>query len=89
MARARQTRRSVSVKGLTYQRLKKHVGEDGSVSGFVEKLLANRLGEPDDEDRQKFGEAMEAREKKSEAVKADDDSNDEFNASYTPPILLF
>jgi len=88
MARARQTRRSVSVKGLTYQRLKKHVGEDGSVSGFIETLLAEKLGEPDDEDRQKFGEAMEAREKKSEAVKADD-PNDEFNASYITPIKFF
>lgn len=40
----RQTRRAISVKGLTYQRLKKHCEEKGiSVSGFVEKIIAERL----------------------------------------------
>lgn len=40
----RQTRRAISVKGLTYQRLKKHCDEKGiSVSGFVEEIIARRL----------------------------------------------
>lgn len=84
MAR-QQTRRSVSVRGLTYQRLKKHVDvHGGSVSGFVEDLLREKLGEPDEEDRRKFGEAMKARQKETEAVKALD--ADDFNATYVPPI---
>jgi hypothetical protein len=87
-----QTRRSISVKGLTYQRLKKYVDEHGgSVSGFVEDLIREKLGEPDDEDRRKFGEAMAARQKDSEAQKADKnkESENEFDESYIPPITVF
>ena len=37
----RQTRRSVSIKGLTYQRLKDWCDENGrSVSGYLEDLIA-------------------------------------------------
>jgi hypothetical protein len=40
----KQTRRAISVKGLTYQRLKKHCDkEDKSISGFVEDLVAAKL----------------------------------------------
>jgi len=40
----RQTRRAISVKGLTYQRLKKHCDANGkSVAGFVEELVALKL----------------------------------------------
>ena len=40
----RQTRRAISVKGLTYQRLKKHCDAKGiSVAGFVEELVAEKL----------------------------------------------
>jgi hypothetical protein len=86
---ARQTRRSVSVKGLTYQRIKKHCDREGtSVSGFLEEVLAEKLGEPSDEELQKFGEAMKSRHNGSEAAKADDKSDD-FNATYTDPIKLF
>jgi len=40
----RQTRRSISVKGITYQRLKNFCEEQGlSVSGYLEDIIANRL----------------------------------------------
>jgi hypothetical protein len=40
----RQTRRALSVKGLTYQRVKKHCDAKGiSVSGFVEEIVNARL----------------------------------------------
>ena len=40
----RQTRRSISVKGITYQRLKDYCDAEGkSVSGFLEEIIAARL----------------------------------------------
>jgi hypothetical protein len=40
----RQTRRSISVKGLTYQRLKNFCEEQNmSVSGYLEQIIADRL----------------------------------------------
>lgn len=40
----RQTRRAISVKGLTYQRLKKHCEENKvSISGYVEGLITAKL----------------------------------------------
>ena len=40
----RQTRRSISVKGITYQRLKDFCdAHDKSVSGFLEEIIAERL----------------------------------------------
>ena len=40
----RQTRRSISVKGITYQRLKDYCDREGrSVSGFLEEVLAEKL----------------------------------------------
>jgi hypothetical protein len=40
----RQTRRSISVKGLTYQRLKNFCEEQGlSVSGYLEQIIADNL----------------------------------------------
>ncbi len=40
----RQTRRSISVKGITYQRLKDFCdANDKSVSGFLEEIIADRL----------------------------------------------
>lgn len=65
----RQTRRSISVKGLTYKRVKAHVatlpepppGErPNSISGFVEQLIEKALGPVTPEERQKFGEDEEA-----------------------------
>ena len=45
MAR-KQTRRSISVKGLTYQRLKNHCDANGTaISAFVEELVMDRLDE--------------------------------------------
>lgn len=42
----KQTRRAISVKGLTYQRLKKHCDEnDLTVSGYVEDLVNKKLDE--------------------------------------------
>lgn len=42
----RQTRRAISVKGLTYQRVKKHCDERGqSISSFVEELIAKKMEE--------------------------------------------
>lgn len=42
----RQTRRSISVKGLTYQRLKNYCEENNlSVSGYLEGIIAMRLDE--------------------------------------------
>jgi hypothetical protein len=40
----RQTRRSISVKGITYQRLKNFCEAQGlSVSGYLEDIIASRL----------------------------------------------
>ncbi len=40
----RQTRRSISVKGITYQRLKGFCDDEGvSVSGLLEQLIATHL----------------------------------------------
>lgn len=42
----RQTRRSISVKGITYQRLKNFCESQGmSVSGYLEDIIARRLDE--------------------------------------------
>jgi len=39
-----QTRRSISIKGLTYQRLQKYCDEhDKTMSGYLEELLAEKL----------------------------------------------
>lgn len=39
-----QTRRSISVKGITYQRLKDYCdGQRQSVSGFLEEIIAQKL----------------------------------------------
>ena len=44
----RQTRRSISVKGITYQRLKNFCEDQGlSVSGYLEQIIAERLDEAD------------------------------------------
>lgn len=40
----RQTRRSISVKGITYQRLKDYCEAAGlSVSGYLEEIIAEKL----------------------------------------------
>jgi hypothetical protein len=40
----RQTRRSISVKGITYQRLKDYCEDNGlSVSGYLEDIIAEKL----------------------------------------------
>ena len=40
----RQTRRSISVKGITYQRLKNFCEDNGvSVSGYLEQIIADKL----------------------------------------------
>lgn len=45
MAR-KQTRRSISVKGLTYQRLKNYCERNGdTISGFVERLVSEKMDE--------------------------------------------
>ncbi len=42
----RQTRRSISVKGITYQRLKNYCeNQNVSVSGYLESIIAERLDE--------------------------------------------
>jgi len=87
MAR-KQTRRSISVKGTTYQRIKHYVGDNGGcIASFVEQLLHEKLGDPTDEDRKKFGEEMERREKESAARKAEE-KKDEL-AGYIDPITFF
>lgn len=68
---SKQSRRSVSVKGLTYQRVKNYVFSRGnSLSSFLESAIVDAIGRPTDEDRRKFGELLEAREKASEAKAA-------------------
>ena len=40
----RQTRRSISLKGLTYQRLKKYCDAEGfTISGFLEDVIAAQM----------------------------------------------
>lgn len=90
MSRRRQTRRSVSVKGTTYARIKLYTEKHGgSISGFVEDVIARRLGEPTAEDRRKFDESVAARQASSEAEKAQDDHDDHDDLDdYVPPNLL-
>jgi len=43
---SRQTRRSISVKGITYQRLKDHCDAQGrSMSGWLEEVIAQKMDE--------------------------------------------
>ena len=40
----RQTRRSISIKGISYQRLKNHCDDEGrSLSGWLEEVIAEKL----------------------------------------------
>lgn len=88
MARKRQTRRSVSVRGTTYQRIKKYVdAQGGSVANFIEELLVEKLGTPTDEDRRKFGEDVERREKETAARTAAEEQDE--LAEYVKPITFF
>ena len=42
----RQTRRSISIKGITYQRVKNHCEAEGiSISGLLEVLLTEKMDE--------------------------------------------
>jgi len=82
---SKQTRRSVSVKGTTHQRIKNYV-RDGSVAGFIEKLIEEKLGAPTDEDHRKFGEWLEAREKGPEVVKTIEEP-DEQQVHPPEPLL--
>lgn len=44
MAKKKSTRRSISLKGLTYQRLKNYCeAERKSVSGYLEEIIAEKL----------------------------------------------
>ena len=81
----KQTRKSISVKGLTYQRIRKHVAKTGQTkSGFVEAVIAEALGPMTDEERQKFGEVLEARDKGTEAVKDPEETHDAQEATPDP-----
>ena len=84
---SKQTRRSVSVKGTTHQRIKDHL-KGGSVAGFVEKLIEEKLGAPTDEERRKFGEWLEAREKGPEAVTAVKEPDEQQAQPPSPPKPL-
>lgn len=78
------------MRGTTYTRIKGYVEEHGgSISGFLEDLLLDKLGAPDDEDRRKFGEAQAKRQKESEARKAQETSDADFDDEYIPPIQFF
>lgn len=71
----KQTRKSISVKGLTYQRLSKYCDQTGQTrSGFVENLLEEVLGAPTDEECQKFGGAQETGDKGDTATKAEQEN---------------
>lgn len=83
---AQQTRRSISVKGLTYQRLQKYLGGK-SLSGFVEGIVVEKLGEQSAEDRQELGESVKAGEKGTPAQKAKEP--DEQDNDFPPAIRIF
>jgi len=86
MSRTKQTRRSVSVKGLTYQRLQDYCESQGKpVSGFLEELVFERLGKPTEEDRQKFGVSQETRDKASTAPKRAKEQSHESQEDQTIP----
>jgi hypothetical protein len=84
MARKKGTSRcSISVKGLTYERIKDYLGEDGSISNFCEEVIAAKLGPATEEDRKKFDEAEQKRIEKQEAEDAGEMDG------YVPPIQFF
>lgn len=86
---AKQTRRSISIRGLTYQRIKNYVeANGGTISGFVENTIEENMGPPTDEDRQKFGEVVEQREKDSKKAPKAKEESDELE-DYIPPIQFF
>jgi hypothetical protein len=91
-------RNSISVKGLTYQRIKDYLAtlpppvkgeKPHSSSGFLEKLILAKLGPETEEDRRKFGEVEEARvraqeEKQPEPPPAPDPAPEPVEAAPEP-----
>ena len=80
MARKKGTSRcSISVKGVTYDRIKAYADANGgSISGFCEDVIEANLGPSTDEDRKKFDESEQ---KRIENQKAKDEE--------IPPAILF
>jgi len=85
MARKKGTSRcSISVKGITYDRIKVYVEEHGdSISNFCETVIAEKLGPPTADDSKKFDESEQERIKKQK--------EEERNGmdDYIPPIQFF
>ena len=86
MARKKGTPRcSISVKGVTYDRIKVHVDEHGgSISNFCEEIIGEKLGPPTDEYRKKFDESEQERKQKQKEEERNSDMDD-----YIPPIQFF
>lgn len=84
------TRRSISVKAITYQRLKDYCNSRGiSVSGCIEEIVDEKLGAPTDEDRRKFDEILAARQEEKEAKKKPQETERDELENYVPPIQFF
>jgi hypothetical protein len=85
MARKKGTSRcSISVKGVTYDRIKAYVEEHGeSISNFCELVIEEKLGPPTAADSKKFDEAKQKRIKEQKAIEDDD------MKGYIPPIQFF
>jgi hypothetical protein len=92
MARKKGTSRcSISVKGVTYDRIRGVVGEKGSISNFCEEVIAEKLGPPTDEDLKKFDQSEKKRIEEQKVVEDKEPKvieNDDMKG-YVPPILLF
>jgi len=85
MARKKGTSRcSISVKGVTYDRVKAFVEEHGgSISNFCEEIVEAKIGPATDEDRKKFDESEQERIKKTK------EEDDDGMKDYIPPIQFF
>lgn len=90
MTRSKQTRKSISIRGLVHQRIEAHCSQTGeTVAGFIEDIISAKFGEPTEEDRRKFAEKKGKSDKGSEATpKAEEQPYDQVASSTTQPIKV-
>lgn len=92
----KKSRRSISVRGLTYQRIQAHCDANGgqSISGFIEDLIRDKIGGPSSEECRKFAEEAKMREMEEEPAPANhaeilEIEKERFDRDYTSPIQKF
>jgi hypothetical protein len=96
MSDRRTRRRSISIRGLTYQRLKTYCEAQGiSLSGYIESVVCEKIGPATAEDLRKFDEDSTIRQEKKLETETEPEpkpgsqepDSDDLD-SYVPPIQL-